>query len=119
MNKREETKSKIILSTIECIEKFGIKDTTTRNISQLAGVNVSAISYYFQGRENLINIVYEKTLENAFSLDDISIDKNDEYKTVLRKILKDSKILNTDISIVIKMKKVVGDSNGNVMFLNT
>jgi len=89
MDKREENKEKIITATINCIEKYGIKDTTTRNISQLAGVNISAISYYFQGRDNLINIVYDKTLENAFSIDDISIEKDDDYKTVLRKILKD------------------------------
>jgi len=87
MQKREETKEKIIYAAIECIEKHRLSGTTTRNISELAQVNVSAISYYFQGIDNLLNEVFSKTLENAFRIDDISVEENDDYKTVIRKIL--------------------------------
>lgn len=89
MEKREEIKNKIITASIECIEKYGISGTTTRNISELAQVNVSAISYYFQGIDNLLNDVFDKTLENAFRIDDVPIDENDDYKTVLKKVLND------------------------------
>ena len=81
MSKREEIKEKIILATVECIEKYGLKNTTTRNIIDIAGVNISAISYYFQGIDNLINIVLDNTLDNAFCLDDIEINEEDSYKT--------------------------------------
>jgi len=86
MSKREEIKEKIILATVECIEKYGLKNTTTRNIIDIAGVNISAISYYFQGIDNLINIVLDNTLDNAFCLDDIEINEEDSYKTVMRKV---------------------------------
>ncbi len=89
MEKREEIKEKIIYAAIECIEKHGIAGTTTRNISELAQVNVSAISYYFQGIDNLLNEVFSKTLENAFRIDDVSIEETDDYKTVIRKVLMD------------------------------
>jgi len=62
---------KIINATIDCIEKYGIKGTTNRQIAKIAGVNGAAVNYYFRSKENLINICMETTLNNAFDWKDI------------------------------------------------
>jgi AcrR family transcriptional regulator len=62
---------KIIDATIECIEKYGIKGTTNRQIAIEAGVNSAAVNYYFRSKENLINRCMQTTLANAFDWNDI------------------------------------------------
>ena len=62
---------RIVLATIECIERYGIAGATNRRISQLAAVNAAAINYYFRSKDNLIRRCKERTLENAFDLADM------------------------------------------------
>ncbi len=62
--------TKIIDAAIECIEKYGIQDTTNRKIAELAGVNNAAINYYFRSKDVLIQRVMQVTLENAFDFKD-------------------------------------------------
>jgi AcrR family transcriptional regulator len=69
---RAENEEQIILATIECIETFGIHGATIRRIAQRAGVNSAAISYYFRSKEHLLQVAMERTLENAFDLNDFS-----------------------------------------------
>ncbi len=64
---------KIILATIDCIEKFGISGSTNRQIAKMAGVNLAAINYYFRNKDTLIERVMEMTLANAFDLSDLDI----------------------------------------------
>ncbi len=59
---------KIIETTIECIEKFGISGATNRRIAEAARVNIAAINYYFRSKDVLIRRVMEITLDNAFDL---------------------------------------------------
>jgi len=60
--------AKIILTTIDCIEKHGIVGTTVRRIAEMAGINVAAINYYFRSKEELIRRCMATTLANAFDL---------------------------------------------------
>ncbi len=60
--------NKIILTTIDCIEKHGIVGTTIRRIAEMAGINVAAINYYFRSKEELIRRCMATTLANAFDL---------------------------------------------------
>ncbi|MEI8132629.1 MAG: TetR family transcriptional regulator [Leptolinea sp.] len=62
---------KIINATIECIEKYGVKGTTNRQIAIQAGVNSAAVNYYFRSKENLINRCMQVTLANAFDWEGI------------------------------------------------
>lgn len=48
------TRKKIILAVINCIEREGIQSITTRKIASEAYVNIAAINYYFGTKENLI-----------------------------------------------------------------
>jgi AcrR family transcriptional regulator len=52
---RSTLKEKIIIATIECIEKTGIQAVTVRDIAKQAGVNIAAVSYYFGSKENLLS----------------------------------------------------------------
>ncbi len=62
---------KIITATVECIEKYGIKGTTIRQIAEQAGVNIAAINYYFRSKDALIERCMRQTLHNAFDWEDI------------------------------------------------
>jgi AcrR family transcriptional regulator len=62
---------KIITAAVECIEKYGIKGTTIRQIAEQAGVNIAAINYYFRSKDVLIERCMQQTLHNAFDWDDL------------------------------------------------
>jgi TetR/AcrR family transcriptional regulator, regulator of cefoperazone and chloramphenicol sensitivity len=62
---------RIIETTINCIEKYGITGATNRRIAEVAGVNIAAINYYFRSKEVLIQRALEITLSNAFDLSNI------------------------------------------------
>lgn len=62
---------KIIGAAIACIEKFGIKGATNRQIAKMAGVNSAAINYYFRSKEALIARCMQVTLGNAFDWQDV------------------------------------------------
>ncbi|MDP4095119.1 MAG: TetR family transcriptional regulator, partial [Bacillota bacterium] len=56
MNSEEKNaKERIILATIELIEKKGINSITTRGIASTANVNSAAINYYFGSKEKLLD----------------------------------------------------------------
>jgi AcrR family transcriptional regulator len=59
---------RILNSTIECINAYGLESITVKAISERANVNQAAISYYFRGKDKLIERALHKTLENAFNL---------------------------------------------------
>jgi AcrR family transcriptional regulator len=68
----KKVEEKIIEAAIECIEKYGIQDTTNRKIAEIAEINSAAINYYFRSKDILIRRVMEVTLDNAFDWKDFS-----------------------------------------------
>ena len=70
---------KIIEAAIECIETFGIANTTTRKIASQAGTNVAAINYYFRSKDELIAKALEQTLEHMN--EDMLAILNDEQRS--------------------------------------
>ena len=68
----DAVEEKIILAAIECIEKYGVQETTNRKIAEIANINSAAINYYFRSKEVLIQRVMERTLANAFDWEDIA-----------------------------------------------
>lgn len=58
----DEIKNQIILSTINVIERSGIKNATVRKIVEEAGVNIAAINYHFGSKDRLINETLRSTL---------------------------------------------------------
>ena len=57
--------ARIILATIECLERFGVTGTTVRRITEAAGVNVAAINYYFGDKEALLEAALAQSLDQA------------------------------------------------------
>ena len=55
-------KERIILATVACIEKEGIKAVTVRSIAKEAAVNVAAINYYFGSKDRLLEETLARTL---------------------------------------------------------
>ncbi len=54
--KKEDTKKKILESTIQLLEKFeNPEDITIRRIAETAGIGVGLINYHFGSRDKLIN----------------------------------------------------------------
>ncbi len=62
----EEVKGSIILATITCIEQNGVQAVTTRQIAEMAKVNVAAVNYHFGSKDNLIKLALAQTLKEAF-----------------------------------------------------
>lgn len=63
----------IIFAAIRCIEKYGLSKTTIREIGKEAGMNSASISYYFRGKDALIQKAMEITLHNAFDISDLGL----------------------------------------------
>lgn len=86
-----EIKQKIIFTTIQLIEEVGLKNVTVRMISEKANVNIAAINYHFRNKDNLISIVLEQTLKEAFE-NNIKDNFNDQSNPLnsLRQYLKDN-----------------------------
>lgn len=59
---------KIMMATMDCINKEGIQTLTVRKIAKTAGVNSAAINYYFGSKENLIEMALNSSLDEMASL---------------------------------------------------
>lgn len=64
MEKRD-SKDVILHAAVRVFAEKGYKAATTRDICGLAGVNINAVSYYFNGKENLYKAVLEYMFEAA------------------------------------------------------
>jgi AcrR family transcriptional regulator len=56
---------RIVLATIECLERSGVTGTTVRRITEAAGVNVASINYYFGSKQALLDAALAQTLNEA------------------------------------------------------
>ncbi len=64
--KGDETRKRIVLAAIECIERQGIVNVTIRTIAAEAAVNVAAINYHFGSKEALVEVALDHALGNFF-----------------------------------------------------
>lgn len=79
---------KILKAAISCIEKYGLKGMTVRNIAVTANVNVSAINYYFRTKKQLLDKVFDLTLKNAFDWSDLLVYEELPPKEMILAIVK-------------------------------
>ena len=56
------TRQTILLAAIDCIEKHGLDQVTTRMISDCAGTNVASINYHFRTKDQLIEEALRTTI---------------------------------------------------------
>jgi AcrR family transcriptional regulator len=80
-------KQKIVIATIECIEKEGINAVTIRSIGREANVNSAAINYYFGSKEKLIEEAFDH-IQKDFMMDFTEIINNDkDLRTTVEELL--------------------------------
>lgn len=78
-------REKILLATVNLIEKEGIHAVTTRGVAKEANVNSAAINYYFGTKEKLLDETLKYTLNNAaVDTDEFINDKNQDLPSVLK-----------------------------------
>jgi TetR/AcrR family transcriptional regulator, regulator of cefoperazone and chloramphenicol sensitivity len=68
-NEEASTRQLIIEAVIQCIEKSGIENLTTRQIAETAGTNIASINYHFRTKNALLSEVLAMTSNHM--LDDI------------------------------------------------
>lgn len=74
----QNTKQKVLQSAVTLFYQKGFAGTSVRDIAERANVNVSLISYYFKGKQGLLEYAvmtyyedYLKQLEEAYKRNDI------------------------------------------------
>lgn len=92
--KQTNIKELLIKTTIKLLNEFkSPSDITARQITGKANVNLAMINYYFNSKDELINIAVQRILENAANewKDIVKIDINPKDK--LKKMLNEFSIL--------------------------
>ncbi|NEW06780.1 TetR/AcrR family transcriptional regulator [Paenibacillus sp. SYP-B3998] len=84
LDKKKDTKEKIMYATLEMIKKDGFESITIRKIAEHSGTNVSLVNYYFGSKENLVSESI-KVILNSFQhtfaiLDNSSVPARDRLK---------------------------------------
>ncbi len=78
---------RILLAAIECINEDGLEGATVRRIAERSSVNPAAISYYYRGKDSLLDLALKTTLQNAFDFADFAASENFEPRERLIYIL--------------------------------
>jgi TetR/AcrR family transcriptional regulator, regulator of cefoperazone and chloramphenicol sensitivity len=67
----EESRQRLLHAAVQCFAEHGFSKTSTRQIAQQAGVNIAAISYYFEDKAGLYKAAYTEPMGCA--KDDIAL----------------------------------------------
>lgn len=67
----EESRQRLLHAAVQCFAQHGYSKTSTRQIAQQAGVNIAAISYYFEDKAGLYRAAYTEPMGCA--KDDIAL----------------------------------------------
>lgn len=84
-----ETKDKILAAAKELFAKKGFDGTSTREIVNAAGVNISLIAYHFGGKENLFFSMFDHFMEDTYH-NETNITPSailDEFKSTIKYII--------------------------------
>jgi AcrR family transcriptional regulator len=85
-----ETKDKILAAAKELFAQKGFDGTSTREIVNAAGVNISLIAYHFGGKENLFFSMFDHFMEDTYHTETniTSSDIIDEFKSIINYIIR-------------------------------
>lgn len=85
-----ETKDKILKAAKELFAQKGYDGTSTREIVNAAGVNISLIAYHFGGKENLFFSMFDHFMEDTYH-NEINVTTSallDEFKAIINYIIR-------------------------------
>jgi len=84
-------RDRILLATIACIERDGMKSVTVRGIAREASVNTAAVNYYFGTKDRLLDLTLEHSLkelrEAIEELDQAIAEAGGDVKVGVRRFL--------------------------------
>ncbi len=69
----EESRQRLLHAAVHCFAEHGFSKTSTRQIAQQAGVNIAAISYYFEDKAGLYRAAYTEPMGSGCAKDDIAL----------------------------------------------
>lgn len=84
----EEARGRLLMAALRLFAEKGYSKTSTREIAQAAGVNLSSIKYYFGDKAGLYRVVFSEPLGTACLEIDLS-DPNLSLRDVLRLFFED------------------------------
>ncbi|HSA59662.1 MAG TPA: TetR/AcrR family transcriptional regulator [bacterium] len=67
-NPSPDTSEAILRAATTLFSQKGINGTTTREIADLAGVNIAGLHYHWGGKEDLLKAVYQRVIEELMGL---------------------------------------------------
>ncbi len=67
-NTNPDTSEAILRAATTLFSQKGINGTTTREIADLAGVNIAGLHYHWGGKEDLLQAVYQRVIEELMGL---------------------------------------------------
>jgi len=67
VQRREETRAKLLDAVISCVDEFGYAGATTRRIADRAGVSMGAVTHHFPYRVDLVAAAVEELTERRIA----------------------------------------------------
>ncbi len=96
-------KERILETAIQLFAKKGYSAVGVREIAEKAGVNISMISYYYQGKAGIFRVIFEKFhrryAENLSSALDVSLTPEEALRSIIYKMV-DFVRAHTDLTLV-------------------
>lgn len=103
MKRRLKTATRIILAAEALFAEQGFTETTMRQITTAADVNLAAVNYHFRSKQGLVNAVCERLMEPLCT----------EIETALADRMLDSSPISVDESLEILMRALLNVSQIN------
>lgn len=63
IKKSEVTRARILDAALDLFRRHGFEETTMRGIAAAAGVSLGSAYYYFQSKEDLVMVFYERAMD--------------------------------------------------------
>jgi len=84
-----DTKERILNTAISLFARKGYKGTSVRDIARETGINISMISYYFQGKQGILNDILQNVVDDFNELigEGPVLEDNVELLALLKKLL--------------------------------
>lgn len=108
MRQRLKTATRIILAAEALFAEQGFNETTMRQITTAADVNLAAVNYHFRSKQGLVNAVCERLMEPLCT----------EIETGLADRMLDTSPISVDELLVILMRSLLNVSQINTHSLS-
>jgi AcrR family transcriptional regulator len=82
--KTEKTEQKIIAAAVSVFQSKGYAATRTRDIAELAEINLALLNYYFRSKEKLFELILKQSMGEFIEI--MTLAMNDKNTTIEKKI---------------------------------